>query len=98
MIDADDLIELVRNYNPKTDERLLRGAYDYGCDMHDGQFRHSGEPYFSHPVAVAAILTPIFGPLMPVWRAVDVFPVTYQIVATLAMTSAAAVLMLKVPE
>jgi guanosine-3',5'-bis(diphosphate) 3'-pyrophosphohydrolase len=57
MISADDLIELVRNYNPKTNEALIRSAYDYGGDMHDGQFRHSGEPYFSHPVAVAAILT-----------------------------------------
>ena len=57
MIDADDLIELVRNYNPKTDEKLIRRAYDYGLKMHDGQFRQSGEPYFTHPVAVAAILT-----------------------------------------
>ena len=57
MIDAEDLIELVRNYNPKTDDCLIRAAYDYGGEMHDGQFRHSGEPYFSHPVAVAAILT-----------------------------------------
>ena len=57
MIDADDLIELVRNYNPKTNKKLIRSAFKYGGDMHDGQFRHSGEPYFSHPVAVAAILT-----------------------------------------
>ncbi|MEM8632731.1 MAG: bifunctional (p)ppGpp synthetase/guanosine-3',5'-bis(diphosphate) 3'-pyrophosphohydrolase [Pseudomonadota bacterium] len=57
MIDADDLIELVHTYNPKTDEALIRSAFDYGAKMHDGQFRHSGEPYFSHPVAVAAILT-----------------------------------------
>ena len=57
MLDADDLISLVRNYNPKTNEALLRGAYAYAQRMHDGQTRHSGEPYFSHPVAVAAILT-----------------------------------------
>ncbi|KFE34834.1 RelA/SpoT family protein [Thioclava atlantica] len=57
MIDVEDLIALVRNYNPKTDADLIRKAYAYGKDMHDGQFRHSGEPYFSHPVAVAAILT-----------------------------------------
>ena len=57
MIDAGDLIELVRNYNPRTNEKLIRAAYDYGMEMHEGQFRRSGEPYFSHPVAVAAILT-----------------------------------------
>ena len=55
MIAADDLVALVRNYNPKTNEALIRAAYDYGREMHEGQFRHSGEPYFSHPVAVAAI-------------------------------------------
>ena len=57
MIDADDLIALVQNYNPKTNAKLIAKAYAYGQRMHEGQFRHSGEPYFSHPVAVAAILT-----------------------------------------
>ncbi|AHM03880.1 GTP pyrophosphokinase,ppGpp synthetase II / Guanosine-3',5'-bis(diphosphate) 3'-pyrophosphohydrolase [Roseibacterium elongatum DSM 19469] len=57
MIDADDLLSLVKNYNPKTNEALLRGAYAYAKAMHEGQTRHSGEPYFTHPVAVAAILT-----------------------------------------
>jgi GTP pyrophosphokinase/guanosine-3',5'-bis(diphosphate) 3'-pyrophosphohydrolase len=57
MIDVEDLIALVRNYNPKTNADLIREAYAYGSEMHEGQFRHSGEPYFSHPVAVAAILT-----------------------------------------
>ncbi|WP_295311574.1 bifunctional (p)ppGpp synthetase/guanosine-3',5'-bis(diphosphate) 3'-pyrophosphohydrolase [Roseobacter sp.] len=56
-ISADGLIALVRNYNPKTNAKQIRAAYDYGRDMHEGQLRHSGEPYFSHPVAVAAILT-----------------------------------------
>lgn len=57
MIAVDDLIALVRNYNPRTDEAKIRAAYEFGRSMHEGQFRHSGEPYFSHPVAVAAILT-----------------------------------------
>ncbi|MBO28528.1 MAG: bifunctional (p)ppGpp synthetase/guanosine-3',5'-bis(diphosphate) 3'-pyrophosphohydrolase [Rhodobacteraceae bacterium] len=56
-ITADDLITLVQAYNPKSNEALIRGAFDYGREMHEGQFRHSGEPYFTHPVAVAAILT-----------------------------------------
>ncbi|WP_294624205.1 bifunctional (p)ppGpp synthetase/guanosine-3',5'-bis(diphosphate) 3'-pyrophosphohydrolase [uncultured Roseovarius sp.] len=56
MIACQDLIALVRTYNPKTDEKLISAAYDYGREMHEGQVRHSGEPYFSHPVAVAAIL------------------------------------------
>ena len=55
MISADDLIALVRNYNPKTNEALIRSAFEYGGEMHEGQFRQAGEPYFSHPVAVAAI-------------------------------------------
>jgi guanosine-3',5'-bis(diphosphate) 3'-pyrophosphohydrolase len=57
MIDVEDLIALVRNYNPRTNADLIRRAYAYGMKMHDGQMRKSGEPYFTHPVAVAAILT-----------------------------------------
>ena len=57
MIDVEDLIALVRNYNPRCNADLIRRAYAYGMKMHEGQFRKSGEPYFSHPVAVAAILT-----------------------------------------
>ncbi|WP_413867338.1 RelA/SpoT family protein [Albidovulum sp.] len=57
MIDVEDLIALVRNYNPRTNADLIRRAYDYGSRMHADQRRHSGELYFTHPVAVAAILT-----------------------------------------
>jgi GTP diphosphokinase / guanosine-3',5'-bis(diphosphate) 3'-diphosphatase len=56
-ITADDLIALVRAYNPKSNEQHIRLAYAFGQQMHEGQFRHSGEPYFTHPVSVAAILT-----------------------------------------
>ena len=57
MIDVEDLVALVRNYNPRCNSELIRQAYAYGMKMHEGQFRKSGEPYFTHPVAVAAILT-----------------------------------------
>ena len=56
MTTEDDLITTVRTYNPRTNEALLRDAFTFGAQMHDGQFRHSGEPYFTHPVAVASIL------------------------------------------
>ncbi len=57
MISPEDLIALVRNYNPKTNADKIAEAFAYGEEMHEGQFRHSGEPYFTHPVAVAALLT-----------------------------------------
>ncbi len=57
MIDVEDLIALVRNYNPRCNADLIRNAYSYGMKMHEGQVRKSGEAYFTHPVAVAAILT-----------------------------------------
>ena len=57
MITPDDLVALIRNYNPTCDEALIRRAWNYGAAMHDGQLRHSGAPYFTHPVAVASLLT-----------------------------------------
>jgi len=57
MIAAEDLIALVRNYNPKTNAPRIAEAYRFGKCMHEGQTRQSGEPYFTHPVSVAAILT-----------------------------------------
>jgi len=56
MSDADDLIALVRTYNPRTNEDMLRRAFVFGAEMHDGQTRHSGEPYFTHPIAVCRLL------------------------------------------
>src|SRR5262245_10640617 len=52
-----DLIERVRRYNPDTDEALLNRAYVYAMRAHGEQKRASGDPYFSHPLEVAAILT-----------------------------------------
>ena len=57
MISVEDLIELVRNYNPKTNVARITEAYAWGEELHQGQIRRSGEPYFTHPVSVAAILT-----------------------------------------
>jgi guanosine-3',5'-bis(diphosphate) 3'-pyrophosphohydrolase len=52
-----DLVERVRRYNPHTDEALLDRAYVYAMKAHGTQTRASGDPYFSHPLEVAAILT-----------------------------------------
>src|SRR5438105_6179532 len=52
-----DLIERVRGYNPHTDEPLLNRAYVYAMKAHGEQVRASGDPYFSHPLEVAGILT-----------------------------------------
>src|SRR6187397_233161 len=52
-----DLIERVRRYNPETNEALLNRAYVYAMKAHGEQRRASGDPYFSHPIEVAAILT-----------------------------------------
>jgi RelA/SpoT family (p)ppGpp synthetase len=52
-----DLVERVRSYNPDTNEDLLNRAYVYAMKAHGAQTRASGDPYFSHPLEVAAILT-----------------------------------------
>ena len=52
-----DLVERVRSYNPDTDEDMLNRAYVYAMVAHGEQTRASGDPYFTHPLEVAAILT-----------------------------------------
>jgi GTP diphosphokinase / guanosine-3',5'-bis(diphosphate) 3'-diphosphatase len=52
-----ELIERVKQYNPKTNEDLLNRAYVYAMRAHGEQKRASGDPYISHPLEVAAILT-----------------------------------------
>ncbi|MEZ5842421.1 MAG: bifunctional (p)ppGpp synthetase/guanosine-3',5'-bis(diphosphate) 3'-pyrophosphohydrolase [Hyphomicrobiaceae bacterium] len=52
-----ELVEKVQSYDPKADEALLNRAYVYAMKAHSHQKRASGQPYFSHPLEVAAILT-----------------------------------------
>jgi guanosine-3',5'-bis(diphosphate) 3'-pyrophosphohydrolase len=52
-----ELVELVQAYNPNADEALLNKAYVYAMQKHGMQKRASGDPYFNHPLEVAAILT-----------------------------------------
>jgi len=47
------LIETLENYLPEKQIETIMHAYDFGAAAHDGQKRQSGEPYISHPVAVA---------------------------------------------
>ena len=56
MIRQYELVERVKAYNPNTDEALLNRAYVYAMQAHGTQTRASGDPYFSHPLEVAAIL------------------------------------------
>ncbi|HEY1941239.1 MAG TPA: bifunctional (p)ppGpp synthetase/guanosine-3',5'-bis(diphosphate) 3'-pyrophosphohydrolase [Roseiarcus sp.] len=52
-----ELVERVRRYNPDTNEDLLNRAYVFAMKAHGAQKRASGDPFFSHPLEVAAILT-----------------------------------------
>ena len=56
-IGIEELIEKVRRYNPDAQVELIRRAYDFSAQAHEGQLRRSGEPYLAHPLAVAEILT-----------------------------------------
>ncbi|HEY7798103.1 MAG TPA: bifunctional (p)ppGpp synthetase/guanosine-3',5'-bis(diphosphate) 3'-pyrophosphohydrolase [Hyphomonadaceae bacterium] len=54
-----ELVEKVKAYQPDVDEELLGAAYVFAVMKHGQQMRHSGDPYFAHPVAVAGLLTDI---------------------------------------
>ncbi|RMF01416.1 MAG: bifunctional (p)ppGpp synthetase/guanosine-3',5'-bis(diphosphate) 3'-pyrophosphohydrolase [Alphaproteobacteria bacterium] len=51
-----ELVDRVRSYHPGVDEDLLNKAYVYSMQAHGNQKRASGDPFFSHPLEVAAIL------------------------------------------
>ncbi|MDU0345936.1 bifunctional (p)ppGpp synthetase/guanosine-3',5'-bis(diphosphate) 3'-pyrophosphohydrolase [Microbacterium sp. KSW2-29] len=54
--DVDKLLRTVRTHHPKGDLAIIERAYAVADKAHDGQKRQSGEPYITHPLAVAQIL------------------------------------------
>ncbi|KQO75434.1 bifunctional (p)ppGpp synthetase/guanosine-3',5'-bis(diphosphate) 3'-pyrophosphohydrolase [Rhizobium sp. Leaf262] len=52
-----ELVERVQKYKPEANEALLNKAYVYAMQKHGQQKRANGDPYISHPLEVAAILT-----------------------------------------
>ena len=59
MADAESLIEEVSGYLKPQDVEHVRVAIEFSRDAHQGQTRQSGDPYVTHPIAVARILTPL---------------------------------------
>ena len=57
MLRQYELVEKVRSYDPDADEGLINRAYVFSMKAHGDQQRASGDPYFSHPIEVAGILT-----------------------------------------
>jgi GTP pyrophosphokinase len=55
-IRIEDILNRMERYRPDLDEDLIRHAYVFAANRHQGQIRRSGEPYFTHPLAVAWIL------------------------------------------
>lgn len=53
---ADYLLEKLESSGKKYDIEKIKSAYEYAAALHEGQFRVSGEPYISHPIAVAEIV------------------------------------------
>ena len=56
MVRLTDIVEKVRSYHPQADFELINKAFVFGSQKHEGQKRKSGEPYFTHPIAVARII------------------------------------------
>lgn len=57
MIRLNDITSQLKSYHPKADIGLVEKAYVYSAKVHQGQVRLSGEPYLSHPLDVAHLLT-----------------------------------------
>jgi len=57
MLRQYELVERVKSYDPDADEDLLNRAYVFSVQKHGSQKRASGDPYFSHPIEVAGLMT-----------------------------------------
>ena len=57
MLRQYELVEKIRAYDPDADEAMINRAYVFSMKAHGAQMRASGDPYFSHPIEVAGILT-----------------------------------------
>lgn len=57
MLRQYELVERVRSYDPEADEDLINRAYVFSVKVHGSQKRASGDPYFSHPIEVAGLMT-----------------------------------------
>ena len=57
MIRQDELLDKIKAYDKEVDEDLVNRAYVFAMKAHGAQTRASGDPYFSHPLEVASILT-----------------------------------------
>ncbi len=56
MIRIQDILDKIAAYDPQADQDAIRKAYVFAAARHAGQVRLSGEPYLSHPLAVADTL------------------------------------------
>ncbi len=56
MEESNTLLDTIRAYQPDFNNDIVERACLYAKEMHEGQFRSSGEPYYLHPIAVAQIL------------------------------------------
>ena len=57
MLNSEELINKVKNYNKFLNPEKLNKAYQYAVKAHENQKRASGDPYSNHPIAVASILS-----------------------------------------
>ena len=54
--ELEPLLKTLRQFHPRSDVRLLQRAYETAAYLHRDQKRRSGDPYITHPLAVATIL------------------------------------------
>jgi guanosine-3',5'-bis(diphosphate) 3'-pyrophosphohydrolase len=57
MADIESIINRVHSYNPQADTEVIRRAYEFAAEAHKDQKRLTGDPYITHPLAAAAILS-----------------------------------------